>query len=93
MVKVPYIIPVTDLRQDAAGVIRRLRDSREPIFVTQRGRTAAVVLSPEAYELAVQHRDLLEALARGEREIEAGQGSDLATVMAKAAKLLGGDKS
>ena len=93
MTKVPYIIPVTDLRQNAAGVIRRVRDSKEPVFITQRGRTAAVVVSAEAYERAADDRDLLEALARGEKEIEAGQGSELAAVMAKAAKILEGDKS
>jgi prevent-host-death family protein len=91
MAKIPYIIPVTDLRQNAAGVIRRVRDSKEPVFVTQRGRTAAVVLSAEAYESAENNREILEALARGEKEIEAGQGRDLATVKAKAARLLAGD--
>jgi prevent-host-death family protein len=93
MAKIPYIIPVTDLRQNAAGVIRRVRDSREPVFVTQRGRTAAVVISAEAYESAENNRDLLEALARGEREIEAGRGRELSAVMAQAVGLLEGDKS
>jgi prevent-host-death family protein len=92
MAKMPYIIPVTDLRQNAAGVIRRVRDSREPVYITQRGRTAAVVLSAEAYERAERDRDILAALARGEREIEAGGGSDLVEVMTKAAELLRSEK-
>ncbi len=36
--KVPTIIPITDLRQDAATVLRQVRDSKEPIVITQRGR-------------------------------------------------------
>ena len=50
MGKMPNIIPITDLRQDAAGVLLRVRASREPIFITQRGRTVAVMVSAEEYE-------------------------------------------
>jgi prevent-host-death family protein len=51
MTKLPTIIPITDLRQDAATVLRRVRDSKEPIVITQRGRAAAVMMSAEAYEI------------------------------------------
>ncbi len=51
--KVPTIIPITDLRQDAATVLRRVRGSNEPVVITQRGRAAAVMMSAEAYERSV----------------------------------------
>jgi antitoxin YefM len=89
MAKMPYIVPVTDLRQNAAGVLRRVRDSREPVYITQRGRTAAVVMSAEEYERAEERREILEAVARGEREIRAGQGRDLDDVLGRAAAVLG----
>ncbi len=41
--KIPDIIPVTDLRQDAASVLKKLQDSVEPLVVTQRGRAIAVI--------------------------------------------------
>lgn len=88
MGKIPNIIPVTDLRQDAARVLRRVRDSREPVFITQRGRAAAVMLSTEAYERAEHGRELLRLLARGEKEIAAGKGDDLDAVLAEADALL-----
>jgi prevent-host-death family protein len=44
------IIPVSDLRQDADKVLKRVRDSREPRVIRQRGRVAAVMLSVEEYE-------------------------------------------
>lgn len=72
MPKVPNIMPITDLRQDAAAALKQVRDSREPIIITQRGRAAAVLLSVEAYERAEYERKLLRAIARGEREIAAG---------------------
>ena len=90
MGKVPNIIPITDLRQDAARVLRRVRDSKEPVFITQRGRAAAVMLSTEAYERAEHDRELLRLLARGEKEIAAGKGFDLDSVFAEADELLAG---
>lgn len=50
MAKVPSIVPVSDLRQDAAGVLKRTRSSNEPVFITQRGRATAVLMSIEAFE-------------------------------------------
>ena len=88
MGKMPNIIPITDLRQDAAGVLLRVGASREPIFFTQRGRTVAVMVSAEGYERAEHDREILMLLARGEKEIKEGKGHDLDTVLAEAYKLL-----
>jgi len=88
MGKMPNIIPITDLRQDAAGVLQRMRASREPIVITQRGRAAAVMVSAEEYERAEHDREILMLLARGEKEIKEGKGNDLETVLAEAYKLL-----
>lgn len=88
MGKLLNIIPVSDLRQDAAKVLKRLKDSREPVVITQRGRAAAVMLSVEAFEQSERDRELLRLLAKGEREIEAGEGHDLDSVLAEADALL-----
>lgn len=88
MGKAPTIIPVSDLRQDAARVLKQARSSDEPVFITQRGRAAAVLLSIDAYERSANERELLLALARGEREIESGEGHDLDSVLAEADRLL-----
>ena len=63
MPKVPNIIPVTDLRQNAAGALKRLRSSKQPVVITQRGRAAAVLLSMEEYERGEHERQILR-LAR-----------------------------
>ncbi len=91
MSKVPDIVPITDLRQDAAAVLRRLRGSREPLVITQRGRAAAIMLSPEAYERSRHELALLRLLARGEREISQGKGHSLDGVLREADSLLDGD--
>jgi prevent-host-death family protein len=87
------IIPVSDLRQDAAKVLKRIRDSKKPLVITQRGRAAAVMLSVEAFEQSERDRELLRLLARGEREIEAGEGYDLDSVLAEADALLSEESS
>ncbi len=88
MPKPPKIIPISDLRQDVSGVIKRISTSREPLFITQRGRAAAVMVSMKEYENAQHELEILRLLARGEKEIEAGAGFSLEEVMAEADALL-----
>jgi len=88
MAKIPNIIPITDLRQDASAIVKRVAASREPLVITQRGRAAAVMVSMEAYEHSQVELELLRLLARGEKEIEAGKGYDLDAVLAEADSLL-----
>jgi prevent-host-death family protein len=88
MAKIPNIIPITDLRQDATTFVKRVTASREPLVITQRGRAAAVMVSMEAYEHSQHELELLRLLARGEKEIEAGKGYDLEVVLAEADSLL-----
>ncbi|MGH7859189.1 MAG: type II toxin-antitoxin system Phd/YefM family antitoxin [Candidatus Binatia bacterium] len=88
MPKLPHIVPITDLRQDAAAVLDRVKDSAEPVVITQRGRAAAVLLSPEMYERSERERQMLRLLARGEREIRKNRGVDLDKVLAEADKIL-----
>jgi prevent-host-death family protein len=90
MAKLPDIIPITDLRQDAAAALKHLKLSRQPVVITQRGRAAAVLLSMEAYERSEHERQLLHLLARGEQEITAGRGFDLDEVLVEADALLAG---
>jgi prevent-host-death family protein len=88
MAKIPNIIPITDLRQDATAIVKRVTASREPLVITQRGRAAAVMVSMEAYEQSQYELELLRLLARGEKEIEAGKGYNLEVVLAEADSLL-----
>lgn len=84
MAKIPEIIPVSDLRQDAATILKRVQNSEQPLVITQRGRAAAIMLSVEAYERLARNQDLLNLLARGDQEIATGVGYDLDEVLAEA---------
>ena len=93
MGKLLHIIPVSDLRQDTAKVLKQLKDSKEPFIITQRGRAAAVMLSVETFERSEHEKELLSLLAKGEKEIGLGDGHDLEAVLAEADSLLTGKPS
>jgi prevent-host-death family protein len=93
MGKLLNIIPVSDLRKDAAKVLKQLRNNKEPLIITQRGRAAAVMIGVEAYEKSEHEKEILRLLAKGDREIEIGEGYDLDTVLAEADSLLAKEPS
>lgn len=93
MSKAPASVSVSDLSRDLAGVLKSVRESREPFVVTEQGRAAAFLVSVEAYERAERERELLLLLAKGEKEIRAKEGHDLDDVFAEIDSLLAGDVS
>jgi prevent-host-death family protein len=91
MSTLPLIVPISDLRQDTAGIIKRVVASDEPAVITQRGRASAVLVSAEAYDRTLHENEILRILAQGDAEIAAGVGRDADDVMAEARALLAGD--
>ena len=93
MGKLSNIIPVSDLRQDAAKLLKQLNKSDELLIITQRGRATAVIIGVDAYEKLEHEKEILRLLAKGDREIEAGKGYDLDSVLAEADSLLAKEPS
>lgn len=93
MSRIPEIVPVKDLRQDTAAVLKQVRSSPRPVVITQRGRGVAVMLGVDAYERGERERELLRLLVRSEQEIMAGVGRDLDEVLAEADAVLADDGS
>lgn len=87
MAKIPKIIPVSDLRQKTSAVLKDI-SAGEPVFITQRGRAVAVMVSMKAYEHSQHELDILRLLARGEKEIEAGTAYELGEVLKEADRFL-----
>jgi prevent-host-death family protein len=69
--------------------VKRASASGEPVFITQRGRASAVLVSTGAYERTQHELEILRLLARGAADIETGAGYDLQTAMAEGDALLG----
>ena len=93
MSRIPEIVPVKDLCQDTAAVLKQVRSSPRPVVITQRGRSVAVMLSVDAYERGERERELLRLLVRSEQEIMAGVGRDLDEVLVEADAVLADDGS
>ena len=93
MGKLSNIIPVSDLRQDAAKLLKQLRNSEDPLIITQRGRASAVIMGVDAYEKSEHEKELLRLLIKGDREIETGQGYDLDAVLGEADAFLAKEPS
>jgi len=59
------LVPITDLRQNSARIVKRLRTERRPVIILQRGRSAAVMENVEDFEQRLERLELLEAIVRG----------------------------
>ena len=79
--ELPHLVSISDLRQDAAKILKLVQASKEPLIITQRGR-ATVMQSLETFERSERQKELLCLLIKGEKEIAAGQGYELDAVLA-----------
>ncbi len=68
--------------------IETIAKNPDPLVITQRGRAAAVIIGLEAYEKSEHDKELLRLLAKGDKEVEIGEGYDLDSVFAEADLLL-----
>ena len=58
---------------NAAIVIRRLREEKQPMIITQNGEARIVVQDIESYERTEETLALLKILALGNRQVEQGK--------------------
>jgi prevent-host-death family protein len=67
------IVPITELKRDAAGLIGRAAGERNPIVITQNGRATAVLQDIHSYTEERRAFALLKLAARGERDVLEGR--------------------
>ncbi len=66
-------LSVTELRTNTSAVLARVRRTKKPLTVTQRGRSTAVILNAEEYERQQERMALLEDIAEARRDIAEGR--------------------
>ena len=66
------LVPVKEFRANLASWFRKTGETGRPVVVTQHGKAAAVVVSPEAMDELVEQRDFMRAVVRGLRSIDEG---------------------
>lgn len=67
------ILPIADFKARASEVVRRLKEHRRPVVITQSGRPAAVLLSPEEFDRLTYRARFLEAVGEGLADADAGR--------------------
>lgn len=75
--------PISYLKANAAEVLERIAEDREPLVITQNGEVKAVLQDVASYEQTQETLALLKLLALGQREVEAGKVKPLADVVAR----------
>ena len=86
------IIPISDLQTKAKKYVEQVKETDQPVVITQRGRAAAVLVSVEVYEGLLATRDEMSypdwetRLARAKRESKKGKSVSLDTYVARRAR-------
>jgi len=67
------ITPVSDFRANAASILEKLRTTGRPVVLTQRGRSAAVLLDVRSYQALLEELETLRDIRAAEDDVRAGR--------------------
>lgn len=65
--------PVTSLKSDSAKLIRKARESGQPIIITQNGKPSAVLMDVESFQNQRESLAMLKLLVQGDEDYRAGR--------------------
>ena len=75
--------PISYLKANAAEVLTRLTEQREPMVITQNGEAKAVLVDVAAVEETQAALAMLKILALGNQDVSAGKLKPVADVVAR----------
>ena len=75
------IKPISYVKANAAELLDRITEEREPIIITQNGEARAVLMDVHSYEESQETLALLQILAIGKKQVASGQVHPLADVI------------
>jgi prevent-host-death family protein len=70
------VLPIGEFKAKAAAVLRKLREHRRPVVLTQNGRPAAVLISPEEFDRLAERERFIAAVEEGLADARAGRVVD-----------------
>ena len=70
------ILPLGEFKTNASRVLRGLRENRRAVVITQNGRPAAVLITPEDFDLLQEKKRFLQAVHYGLEDVENGRVTD-----------------
>ena len=75
--------PISYLKANAAEVLTRLTEQREPMVITQNGEAKAVLVDVASFEETQETLAMLKILALGNQDVAAGKLKPVADVVAR----------
>ncbi|MEE9906062.1 MAG: type II toxin-antitoxin system Phd/YefM family antitoxin [Chlorobium sp.] len=80
------IIPLGEFKTGISTCLKKVRSTGHPLIITQNGRPAGVLLSPEEYDNLVYRKQFIESIERGMMAAEVGDVYSTEEVRAKLAE-------
>ncbi|MFA6014122.1 MAG: type II toxin-antitoxin system Phd/YefM family antitoxin [Gallionellaceae bacterium] len=74
------IKPISYLKANAAEVLQKLTENREPFLITQNGEARAIMQDVATYENTQETLALLKILALGNQEVSEGKTMPIANI-------------
>ncbi len=74
------IVPIAEFKTGISKWFRNIQKSGHPLVITQNGKPAGVLLSPEDYDELVYRKSFLDSVAEGVADVDAGRTYDSAEV-------------
>jgi prevent-host-death family protein len=83
-------VPVSEFKAQAADWLRKVAETGAPVVVTQNGKPAGVLLSPEAFDELTEQARFVTAVNEGFADAEAGRVHTHADVVKRMKARFGG---
>jgi prevent-host-death family protein len=77
------IIPIGEFKTKIAKWFKSIQETGQPLIITQNGRPAGVLLSPQEYDELIYRRSFLLSVDRGINDAENGRIFTTEEVMSK----------
>jgi len=90
MSSIPTIVPVSDLRRDAARLMDAIGNTHEPAVIMQHGLPKAILQNIDSFQQMQRKVEIAELLTRGDAEIEADVNISASDIMAEARAMISG---
>lgn len=68
------IRPLSEFRAEMAAFIKRIHETRQPMVLTQRGRSVVVLMDVHEFESMQERLEILEDIYRAEEQLASGGG-------------------
>lgn len=70
------VVPIGELKTHPSRVLKRLRTSQRPVVITEHGKPAAVLITPEEFDQMRERERFMAAVQDGLADAEAGRVID-----------------